>query len=66
MADLEKIQVYVMDKKNITLLAIVTVSFCILCAFGCFICCCKTKVSDDMYDDDEEEEVEQARPEPVR
>ena len=55
---IKNIKSYVTDEENILMVCIIAFSFVILCGFGIFICCCKTKVSDE--DDSECESVEEA------
>jgi hypothetical protein len=48
----KNIKDYVTDKENILIVCIIAFSFFILCGFGIFICCCKTKVSDEDLSDE--------------
>ena len=42
----KRIVAYVTDKENILMVCIIAFSIIMLCGFGVFICCCKTKVEE--------------------
>ena len=60
---IENIKTFVTDEKNILMMCIIAFSVIMLCGFGIFICCCKTKVSED---DSDLESIEEAPREQMR